>query len=88
MERSSRIISDEDSAVIVAINSLGDRFSREIQELGNRLDQVIKDSQVNAVNYAGLQSKVAGLHRIIWFIITASTTAHTAVVVSLLTDLL
>ena len=84
----NRIISDEDSAVIVAINSLGDRFSREIQELGNRLDKVIADSQANAVGYASLSARVSGLQRILYTCIGAGLTINCAIVASLLTGLL
>ena len=84
----NRIISGEDSSVVVAINSLGDRFSHDIAELGQRLDKVIDAANANAVANAGLQAKVAGIQRILYTCIGAGLTINCAIVASLLTGLL
>ena len=72
MMQRNRIINDEnESAVVTAINGLGERFTADIERLSADLKESINQSQddriKNAESIAGLQSKVAGLHRIVWW---------------------
>lgn len=84
----NRVINEGDSAIVAAVNGLGDRFSHDISELGQRLDKVIDAANANAVANAGLKAKVDGLQRILYTCIGAGLTINCAIVASLLTGLL
>lgn len=66
------ITSENESAVVVALNSLGDRFSDDINKLGDRLDTAIANSAEERVKVAerlgALEAKQHNNNKLIYYL--------------------